>query len=93
MCYKCYICTKNLNINDFLEIPSEDNFINNNNLQIYKEKYSYNQNINKIIIKNSDNFIFFYFIFCFKCFDNYLNYKLNCKYNILIKLKNRELGI
>lgn len=93
MFYKCYICTKNLNINDFLEIPTEDNFINNNNLQIYKQKYSYNQNNDKIIIKNNYNFIFFYFIFCFKCFDHYLNYKFNNKYNILIRLKNRELGI
>lgn len=34
MSYKCYICSKILNINDFLEIPSEDNFIDNNNLYI-----------------------------------------------------------
>lgn len=93
MCYKCYICTKNLSINDFLEIPTEDNFINNNNLTTYKEKYSFNKNNDKLIIKNNNKFIFFYFILCFTCFDNFLNNKLNYKYNILIKLKNRELGI
>lgn len=93
MSYKCYICSKNLNINDFLEIPSEDNFIDNNNLHIYKEKYTYYKNKSKIIIKKNDNFIFFYFVFCFKCFNHYLNYKFNYKYNILTRLKNRELGI
>jgi len=89
MYYICYICKKNLNINNFLEIPTEDNFINFDNLKSYKEKYSYNNN--NIIIKINDNFIFFYYIFCFNCFNNYLNYKYN--YNIFNKLKNRELGL
>ena len=89
MCYKCYICNLDLNLDNLLHIPTNENYINKSNLQYFKKIY--NLNTKQITIKNIDNFIFFYYNLCLTCFDDYINIK-NCN-NIIKKIKNRELGI
>ena len=88
MFYKCYICNLDLNLDNLLYIPTNENYITKDNLDSFKKNY--NLNTKQITIKNIDNFIFFYYNLCLTCFNNYINIK-NC--NIFKKMRNIELGM